>query len=260
MKNSVWKIILLIATLIAAIVIVLISWFGDNIKNSTFQNLILTFSVSSAYIQFLYSQSNNVFIIWNKYVLSFFRNSTSAWSATHRYYLKDFNIDKEFDNLVNSLKRSGWRIEKKSCNNRKIEVTASLDGLKRTFKIYETEKSECIQVKFSYETSINTRQANTEWKNFKRVISKFEEALPLLRGIPQEERAIYVISIKLNKYNPFYRLAIRHLDKPQKVKFKLSFTEDDVYVEIEPHTIKATSDNIESIEKVLSDYIVMSRL
>lgn len=260
MKNSVGKIILLIGALLAAIIVVLISWFGDNIKNSTFQNVILTISVASAYFQLLYNQSNDVFIIWNKYILSFFRNSTSAWSATHRYYLNEFNIEKEFNNLVDSLKSAGWRIQKKSCNNSKIEVTASLNGLKRTFKIYETEKSECIQIKFSYETSINTRQANAEWKNFKRVISKFEEGLPLLRKIPQEERAIYIISIKLNKYNPFYRLAIRHLDKPQKVAFKLNFSEKGVNIEIEPHTIKAISDNIESIEKVLNDYIVMSRL
>lgn len=260
MKNSVWKIILLIVTLLGAIAVVLISWFGDNITNATYQNVILTLSVIVSYVQFLYNQSNDVFIIWNKYVLSFFRHSTSAWSATHRYYLKEFNIDTEFDNLLDSLKSAGWRIEKRSCNNGKIEVTASLNGLKRTFEIYETEKSDCIQVKFSYETSINTRQANAEWKNFKRVISEFEEGLPLLREIPQEERAIYVISIKLNKYNPFYRLAIRHLDKPKKVNFKLSFVENGVNVEIEPHTIKAISNSIESIEKVLNDYIVMSRL
>lgn len=260
MKNSVWKIVLLIAVFLGAIIIVLISWFGDNIKNATFQNIILTFSVFSAYAQFLYSQSNDVFIFWNKHILSFFRQSTSAWSATHRYYLKEFNIDNEFNNLVDSLKSAGWKIVKRYHVGSKIEVIASLHGLQRTFKLYETEKNDYVQVKFSYETSINTRKAIKEWANFKRIIGKFEEGLPLLRDISEEDRAIYVISIELDDYNPFYRLAFRHLDKPKELEFNLSFVENGVNVEIEPHTIKATSDNIESVEKVLTDYIVLSRL
>lgn len=261
MKNSKKKIFWIIIVTLGAIGVILVAWIGGNVTDSTFQNVILTFSVITAWGQFLYNNSNDVFIFLNKYIISFFLNTTSAWTASHLYYVKDFDMEKEYKCLIDVLTENGWEIQKKKCSKDIIEITGKLNNIPRTFQIFKNEKIDFTRIRFQYSSAVNSKRAMVEWKRFKKVATDFEQELPLMKQtLPQEYKTIYTISIKLDKYNPFYRLSLRHLEKPKNMDFRLTFTENDVDIKIEPHTIEASGQNIEDIEQVISDYIVMSRL
>lgn len=65
---------------------------------------------------------------------------------------------------------------------------------------------------------------------------------------------------KHRKYNPFYRMTVRHLGKKEVKKFDLQFKDNDLSVKTTLNKIYGTSNNHQDIEKLIKEYIPLSRL
>ncbi|MBJ7681839.1 hypothetical protein [Weissella confusa] len=255
-KKTVW---LLIVTAIGAAGVILVGWFGDSITDTFFQNLILDFSVVAAFVQFAYKKSAAVFIFWNK-IISRFRQSTASWSSTRKYFVENFDINEEYENFKEILQSLGWTIIKRSKSDSEIIYEAKLNNLPRTFKIKISPKDGYTQVKFSSKSTIDSSAVIHEWNEFQKVFHSFEESMSVLRHskLPEYEKPVFIVSISLNRFNPFYRLTLRKIDNAEKVDFKLSFESENVSVKIMPKQIELSSYDSQAISKSLADFVIVS--
>ena len=67
-------------------------------------------------------------------------------------------------------------------------------------------------------------------------------------------------SDKNKNYSPFYRLTVRHVGKVKVEQFNLNFSDDNLKVQTSLNKIYATSDNYQDIEKLIKEYIPLSKL
>ncbi|MEY8462467.1 hypothetical protein [Streptococcus merionis] len=210
----------------------------------------------------LYTEIDWLYIQWNKLRAYFFLKTVNFTAKSYKYTLEDKSIS-ELESCIREL----LSIHKYNVQEAFIKKTheelffpiESNSGVSNSLVISTKEASEGKIITIKCEYQIAYRDVALFWKSFLRIrndfFAKFAQA--------ENSKERYDVTIKTDKnkkYSPFYRLTVKHVGKVKVEKFDLKFSDGDLKVITNLNKIYGTSNNYQDIEKLIKEYIPLSKL
>ena len=135
----------------------------------------------------------------------------------------------------------------------------STKGIKNKLSISLHPESNGQRLIFKADYQLAYRDVKKQWDSF--LLLRNDLFSIYSREESSKERFDITINTdKHRKYNPFYRLTVRHLGKKEVKKFNLQFKDNALSVTTTINQIYGTSNNHQDIEKLIKEYIPLSRL
>lgn len=227
---------------------VLAIWFFPN-NSVIWVNISKTIPIIISILTILY---NNVAFFYKKVrrLVAYIGGDTVSWESSFKCLTKDSiqNVIYKIDAFIDEL---GLTMENKTRSKYKLSFKER--GHTKYIDIYLTEKQEGVQIRFAYQASVSYKDSKNEFKFFDKKLTSFLSDIKYNQGK-------YSLKIIFNKYNPFYILSVRHIDKPKKIDFRLEFEDEGVKLVLYPRALEATSTDKEKIIKVFKEYITTSSI
>lgn len=257
---------------IVFLTVVVTSILGEDAIPIWLKNISAIFSAFIAYFLFLKDHSIKVFVGWNK-LKGIFKKDTVAWTGTYKfsfYEEEDYNFIKNVDSLIKRIKitfKEDVDIKDIDNNNENYATfTIMRKGYERKIRVQHQQKIDenIHQLTINYAVSVSYSDSRTEIKNYKEfldLLNKEHKVIGKEAINDNSEKEQYIINMSFYKYNPFYGLSIKHIDKRAKsVEFSLKFRVDGMQISTTKNTLKAVSENKEQLINVLNDYITLSTI
>ena len=125
-----------------------------------------------------------------------------------------------------------------------------------TINLHQNGDLKKIILKFEYQ--ISYRDVQNSWNEFDRIRNDFFANYSMSNS--SDQRYEVIIQTDQTKFNPFYRLTVRHIGAKQIEHFSLDFTDGDLRVKSTLHQIYGVSRNSESIKKMINEYVPLSKI
>ncbi|MGF2030209.1 hypothetical protein ACQUFH_11910 [Lactococcus lactis] len=210
----------------------------------------------------LYSELDWFYIKINK-IRAYFEANTVLFSPKFQYdtdmeiTLQD--LEKNFRNI---LSRTEHTInESRSIPNTHEDLYFKVKSYQgrifdATINLHQNGDLKKIILKFEYQ--ISYRDVQNSWNEFDRIRNDFFANYSMSNS--SDQRYEVIIQTDQTKFNPFYRLTVRHIGAKQIERFSLDFTDGDLRVKSTLHQIYGVSRNSESIKKMINEYVPLSKI
>lgn len=246
-------------TLIAVSLLMTIINIWNAITNKLVVNWLNLTSLAPIIIA-LYYEWDWLFIQANKFK-SWFSNKTVSFKATIHLYFEDEDYKQE--HITEKLQTAVFNfIKSKECTtNGKAEVVLpysklnleTKNKLKFILEITGGDHGDSIAISMNYQ--ISARNINNCWLMFKELCETVSDRFELSR-----RRYDALLDYSASKQNPFYRLTIKPIDADHVNNFKLDFSENSMKIIIDNNRLYASSENVDNIHEVLSNYIPLTHV
>ncbi|QMU86679.1 MULTISPECIES: hypothetical protein [Latilactobacillus] len=247
------------------LVLISLVWTGWNVMTAILSKTVVNLLSLTALVPILtalYTEVDWIYIKINKFLAFHSANTVSLEPRFSRISNSTRSLE-EIDQKIRSiLQNENIKVyDKRSApNNHENLYYTVLDENQLKFNLNLSKEpckeGERISLKGEYQVSY--RDVDKTWKEFVKLksiifntFSNKEDEIP---------RADIMIRTNDVKFNPFYRLTVRHLDNKKIERFNLKFSEGDLEVTTSLHQIYATSKDEADIEKVISEYVPLSKI
>ncbi|CZR03702.1 hypothetical protein [Trichococcus collinsii] len=221
------------------------------------------FGIVTSYVQFIYNNWDVAFILWHK-ILAWFQGETVSWTGSCKFLTNtdfDFRVMvKEFtSDLKNSFK--GSKITKLVIHENNASFGFDYLGYERNIDLFLDIRTDYKQLRLKYSSTSSYNDSKKEHVNFLSFIEIFSKKFVFYPN-PNTKRTnpLYSVEIIFSKFNPFYRLTIKHLGKPESIKFELKFQEEDAQIHIYNKKLEIHTEGKDTLAKILKDYIALSSI
>ena len=210
----------------------------------------------------LYTEVDLIYIHWNK-LRAFFFLKTVSFTAKSYKYVEDKKSITELENHVRELLSTlEYKIVEAFVKRTHEDLYFTIEsgsGVRNDLVISTKQDSNrlCLTIKCEYQ--IAYRDVDQFWKSFLKIRNDFFSKFAT-DGNVKERYDVTINSDKNKNYSPFYRLTVRHVGKVKVEQFNLNFSDDNLKVQTSLNKIYATSDNYQDIEKLIKEYIPLSKL
>ncbi|OLS09582.1 hypothetical protein AUQ39_05850 [Lacticaseibacillus casei] len=254
--SKIFKVLLILVSIIWTI------WSVANaFLNSGVMNLLPLASLIPVFAA-LYSEVDWIYIQVNK-VRSYFSAKTVSFTPKFQYAVGDeisvVQVKKNLDETLISLgqKVNTKRQQKYSEGLIHYDIVTE-SGLSYDLDLTVLDQEELTLLILKVHYQVSYRDVNKTWKEF----CGLQEALFDNFARSSESKPRYDVTIQTNikNFNPFYRLTIRRLGKAEVQNFLLRFTDNQLTVTTSQHKIYASSDMRSDIDKVVKDYVPLSKI
>ncbi|MEY8435053.1 hypothetical protein AALA56_04335 [Streptococcus hyointestinalis] len=248
------KIILIVISLIWTSIHIYSAITSPNVVNFT------SFLGIIPIIAGLYSEIDWIYINWNKLRAYLFLKTVSFAPKSYKYI--DDSIEfSDLESLVrSSLDTNDYMVEEAYVKRTEedLYMRISKDGLKSDLTLNFHKKADGWLLIFKIDYQLAYRDVNKFWKSF---ISIRNELFSQFAKMPnsKERYDVTIQTTKEKNYNPFYRLTVKHIGKSEIKSFNLKFTDNKLTVTTNMNKIHGTSSNYQDIEKLIKEYIPLSR-
>lgn len=263
MKNisrTIWTIIVIISY----IVLIWLSIFNPKVDNKFIEKVTYIFPLTCTFIIYAYNNWNWVFVHVQRTWASL-SGETVSWSVSYRKYFDiNFSFSEFCSDFYDSLKD---KLDLTSFNEKDDELIISYEknGLPITVKIscVSQEDSYLFQVRFDSSTSY--KESKKARKYFFDFIELVDVNSPKLFDKAKNENinltnSFFSATIRLVKYNPFYKYILKHIQTDSQEMFSINLKENNMKIKISPHKLVVQNASKDELEGVLSNYVPISRI
>lgn len=209
----------------------------------------------------LYSEIDWIYINFNKLKAYFLLKTVNFTVKSSRYIMGNTKILEVEKVIRKILKDSSYKIDEASFRKTHEDLyfyITSQNNIhsKLTINLHPESQGNRLTIKTNYQVAY--KDVTKQWKHF----IELRNGLFSSFSIKYNTKERYDITIEtdtMRKYNPFYRLTVRHVGKTSIKDFNLKFKDEALSVTTNMNKIYATSDKCDDIEKVLNDYVPLSR-
>ncbi|MEG3265786.1 hypothetical protein [Streptococcus suis] len=235
-------------------------WIAINSSGSV--NLV-NFVTIIPIITALYTEIDWIYIHSNK-IRAYFLLKTVKFTAKSYKYIDEETSIAELENSIREelLSNHKYKIDEahiKRTHEDLYFTVESESGVSNSLVISTKQDSrgQCVTIKCEYQ--IAYRDVATSWKSFLSVRNNFFAKFAQAEN-SKERFDVTITTDKNKKYSPFYRLTVKHIGKVKIEKFDLTFRDSKLKVVTNLNKIYGTSDNFQDIEKLIKEYIPLSKL
>lgn len=210
----------------------------------------------------LYSEIDWVYINWNKFRAYLFLKTVSFTPKSSRFLKENTTLSQLERKIRDELKTGNYFIDESTFRKTHEDIYMDIEserGIKSKLSISLHPESDGQRLILKADYQLAYRDVNKQWSTFLLLRDN------LFANYSKEENSKerFDVTIKTDrhkKYNPFYRLTVRHLGKKDIKKFDLQFKDNALSVKTGINQIFGTSNNYKDIEKLIKEYIPLSRL
>lgn len=221
------------------------------------------FGVASSYLQFIYNNWDDAFILINK-LFAWFKGDTVSWKGSFKFFT---NTEFEFRDLVkeftNDLKNylTGAKITNLDIHESNATFRLEYLGYERNIDLFLDKRIDYSQLRLKYSSTTSYKDSKKEHVNFLNLIEIFSKKFVFYPN-PNTKRTnpLYSVEIIFSKFNPFYRLTIKHLGTPENISFALKFKENGADVHIYNKKLEIHTEEKDTMAKILNDYVALSSI
>jgi len=248
-------------------ILILLTIFDKLPKNLNAKKIITIFSLSTTLVIYGYNHWKFLFVFWRKVCANFW-GDTVSWTGKYILYFKP---NQDFTKIMKTFKSGIVEESSFEClPHSEIQDDSAVfklkkGGLKSSVNIYRNTANDYDKVLLEYTSSTSYRDSKKQVEAFRQLIKKLSDVTPQqanlsvfpdLRGL----KSLLSVEISMAKYNPFYRLTLRHFDdEEESIKWNMVLKQKNgLKVEVKEHVLKVTSPNVEDVLVVLKNYIALS--
>ena len=251
-----FKIILIITSLV---------WTAFNfwtVVNSSGAVNIVNFIGVVPIITALYTEIDWIYIHWNKLRAYFFLKTVSFTAKSYKHIEENKSITELEDCIRELLSLHKYKVDEafiKRTHEDLYFTTESESGVRNVLVINARQdtRGQCITIKCDYQVAY--RDVAIFWKSFLRLRNDFFAQFAQTKK-SKERYDVTIKTDRTKKYSPFYRLTIKHIGKVKIERFNLTFRDGSLEVATNLNKIYGSSDNYQDIEKLIKEYIPLSKL
>lgn len=252
---KVFKIILIIISLIWTIMNFIAAVTSPTVVNLT------SFIAIIPIITGLYSEIDWLYINWNKIRAYLFLKTVSFTLKSSRYISQEETIESLECHTRNCLKKNKYSIKEafvqRTHEDLYFDVINNGFCSKLRVNIHNDSTGTRLTIKMEYQSAY--RDVSQFWKEFLLVRNDFFAQFSILQDT-KERYDVTINTTEAKEYSPFYRLTVKHVGKYKINKFNLKFSDDKLRIETSMNKIYGSSENYQDIEKMIKEYIPISRL
>lgn len=217
-----------------------------------FNDIIAIFGLIVIYIQFLYHNVDQLFVIWNNFK-AIIANPGIQWRMSANLEFSDISTDvlkKIFAEII-SLNNAPSSIKKKPKLKSKsaTRLIFTLD-----FHVIEIVLLNNRRIQVSTTSNTNYRQSKKVIESlFGYIVKSTKQATAL-----SCQGESFTLTIGFTEHNPFYGIYVKQLENIPSTEFLLRYTINDTEFVVTNDTIEAHTHDYESIRKVASKYLILS--
>lgn len=126
-----------------------------------------------------------------------------------------------------------------------------------TLNLHSENDIQRLTIKADYQ--IAYRDVKEQWYAFLKLRNELFSHYSIARNTT-DRFDVTINTDKQKKFNPFYRLTVRHVGKKEDKKFSLEFKDKNLLVKTNNNKIYGTSNNYKDIEKLIKEYVALSRI
>ncbi|HET5664213.1 TPA: hypothetical protein ACL8T8_000911 [Streptococcus pneumoniae] len=210
----------------------------------------------------LYSEIDWLYIHWNKFRAYIFLKTVSFTPKSSKFLKETITLNQLEKQIRSVLKENDYSINEATFSKTHEDIYIDIEstrGIRNKLSISLHPESNGQRLIFKADYQLAYRDVKKQWDSF---LSLRDNLFSIYsREESSKERFDVIIKTdKHRKYNPFYRMTVRHLGKKEVKKFDLQFKDNDLSVKTTLNKIYGTSNNRQDIEKLINEYIPLSRL
>ncbi|MGG5340642.1 hypothetical protein [Enterococcus sp. AZ192] len=244
--------ILVITLLVVASIGLTIFSIVNGFDNTLVNVLIAITPLIVFYIQFLVENMNKAFILWNK-AKTWILNPGLEWQITSYIVYDSIDQEKLLNLFSNILSDPDYK-ELVGEEMQKVSERGNTLAIKIGLTLFTISAIDQSTIKISSSSNINYRESkdviNKHFKYLSRMIDM------TLNSVAKESS--FSLKIKFRKENPYYGLYVRRLDNSELSSFILKYSIDNMKFVVSNNSIEVTCKSFETIEKISSDFLVIS--
>ena len=197
----------------------------------------------------LYSEIDWLYIHWNKFRAYLFLKTVSFTPKSSKFLKETITLNQLEKQTRSILKENDYSINEATFSKTHEDIYIDIEstrGIRNKLSISLHPESNGQRLIFKADYQLAYRDVKKQWDSFLSLRDN-----------------LFDVTIKTDKhreYNPFYRMTVRHLGKKEVKKFDLQFKDNDLSVKTTLNKIYGTSINRQDIEKLIKEYIPLSRL
>lgn len=249
------KLLLIVISLIWTIINIYKAISSPNVVNLT------SFLGIIPIVAGLYSEIDWIYINWNKLRAYLFLKTVSFTPKSSRFIDNYIGIS-QLENLArSSLSTNNYTVEESSVRKTEDNLCMRIvkDGLRSDLTLSFSKEPDEWRLTLKIDYQLAYRDVNKFWKSFISVRNELFSQLAKTAN-SKERYDVTIQTTKEKNYNPFYRLTIKHVGKSEIENFNLKFTDDNLTVTTNMNKIYGTSSNYQDIERLIKEYVPLSRL
>lgn len=210
----------------------------------------------------LYSEVDLIYIYFNKARAYFFLKTVSFTPKSSRFIVNNITVDELEQQIYEIIKAESYTFDSstilKTHEDFYLEIE-SINGLKNklTLNLHSENDIQRLTIKADYQ--IAYRDVKEQWYAFLKLRNELFSHCSIARNTT-ERFDVTINTDKQKKFNPFYRLTVRHVGKKEDKKFSLEFKDKNLLVKTNNNKIYGTSNNYKDIEKLIKEYVALSRI
>lgn len=252
-KYKIWGLTIFLIVSWIFLFYLLFMFFYNFKSNSLFANLTSFFELSGAFfliLNFTYGNVNKIFMIWKR-VAVFCANPSVNWKMATIYNVTELRSD-TYERIFNNLNSmfddfSFPNYYNSNLSNYEMKINQN------KYLITIDSMDECFEIR----VSVNFRTSYRD--SLKDLYSDYEQIEQVIRSsFDRPSNLSYLLVIELEKFNPFYKIYLKHYDKIEKFKFKMSYTNNNANVIISNNKISIEAKKLFDIKNISKNYIAIS--
>ena len=178
-------------------------------------------------------------------------NPSVSWKITTVFKVEDFDDDLN-GNIFNDLNEKYENFKFPSYYNKEL-TKYSLDVNGNAFIISFEEVFE------SYEIRIISEYKTSYRNSIKELYNTYFEVVDIIQpNFNHPKNVSYLLTIKMEDYNPFYKIYINNLDKIDKLDFSMKYQIGKSDISVRSNKISIASSSISEIKEISQKYIAIS--
>lgn len=250
------KIFLIVTSLIWTVINLYKAIISPNVVNLTsFLGIVPIFSA-------LYSEIDWIYIKCNKIKAYFFLKTVKFTPKSSRYIDDGVSIISLEERVRKLLENYSYKINeafiKRTNEDLYIPIT-NVKGLDTSITINIHQESSGWRLTLKSEYQIAYRDVSKCWRAFLEIrdelFSEFAKT-----SSSKERYDVTINTDNSKKYNPFYRLTIKNVGEPKVKSFNLKFADENLTVITNMHKIYGSSKHRQDIEKMIKEYVPLSKI
>ncbi|GAD41510.1 hypothetical protein Javan59_0058 [Streptococcus phage Javan59] len=210
----------------------------------------------------LYSEIDWLYINWNKFRAYLFLKTVSFTPKSSKFLKQNITLNQLEKQIRTELKMKNYSINEATFRKTHEDIYMDIEstrGIKNKLSVSLHPENNGQRLIFKADYQLAYRDVKKQWDSFLLLRDN------LFSNYSREESSkerfdITIKTDKHRKYNPFYRLTVRHIGKKEIKKFDLQFKDNALLVKTTINKIYGTSNNHQDIEKLIKEYIPLSRL
>lgn len=210
----------------------------------------------------IYYEIDIIYIFWNKILAYFFLKTIVFKATSHRHISNEVSILDIEQHITRCLVNKKYTFKQKWGFERTddflIMTVSDPSGIKTTIKMMLQQVNDHQLISFTIDNQVAYRSVRHQWDEFRSLSDDFFSNFAKVSNT-NDRYDVAISTDKMKKYNPFYRLTVRHLGKTEIQKFDLKFKDKNLEVTTTMNKIYGTSSDIHDIERLIKEYIPLSQ-